>query len=1177
MFSDRRAWVVCVTLLTCCVIVTGTVSAQIVNATLSGSVTDTTGAAIPDAIVTINNVENGIGVKTSSNSAGEYFFPHVSPGNYTITADKSGFRSTIVSGVTLLVNQQARVDVQLQVGSVATHVEVNGAAPLVETTTATVGTVIGQGQTVDLPLNLRRFGALATLVPGTVSDNGGQASSYYYTTFSEQPYAASGGRDASNLVLIDGVDSRNWGAGGFSLQPPPDAVQEFKLQTNIYSAAFGIAAGSTINLVTKSGTNELHGSVYEFLRNEALDARNFFATNQTNPLTGAEIPGSARPKYIRNQFGFTLGGPIRKNKTFWFGNYEGLRQIQGLSLGSFVPDAAERSGDFSSFLTGKTANLCGSGGQASLNFDTGQLFYPGTLSNQTCPSGAIILVGTPIPGNKIANLDPVAQKVLPYIPLPNRPGFPNFVNQEPSNRRDNLFDVRIDHLIGPKDQLFGRYLFGQSNILNPGNLPGFGTTVYNRAQNFALGWTHTFGPHLLNDARFGFQREYDLVNCEKCDRPAGTLASFGIQNLVGSPLLEAIPYFGFANFQGVGDSLYSPDIVPDMVEKYSDNLTWTHGRHTVVVGADIQQMQSLRWTSVTALQGNINYSGQFSSLAGAIPGVSGVADFADFLLGYPSYGRRNFADHFLNVNARGNGMFNFYGQDDYRISPNLTLNLGLRWEYRRAFTDTRDNTSSLIAVGAPFSGPGNALLVTPAPDALNDSYCTNPAYSYLISASGECLVASSAERAKLGFTGRTRRTLIYPYYRDFAPRIGLTWRPNGSDKFVIHTGYGIFYDLPLFNQWADGGGNAVNSPIGLFTTAVGSPPPLTNGAPTTTESVFGVPGIPPVSEQAPSFHPNPDFQPPRFQEWSFGVQSQLAQNWALEVNYIGNNADHLGLLHLFGNRPRPGLGPFGPRRPYPDFGDYINITSNANSNYNSLQAKLTKRFAHGLTFLTSYTWAHNLSDNEGDEGFTGGVGNLSPQDDNNPRADYGNTYVDARQRFVFSSVWALPIGNGQHFLNRGGALNAILGGWRVSDIITLQSGFPITVLSNQDYSNTGTLSLRPDRLCNGSGQKTVSAWFNAACFSTAALQQALAAGTPRFGNAGRNILEGPGLSNLDIALLKDFGLTERFKLEFRAEFYNTFNQAHFGPPSTLIGNSNVGQISSAGAPRDVQFGLKVVF
>jgi len=623
---------------------------QTVSATLRGTVTDSTGAVVPEAVITATNVATGLGTKSTSDASGDYIFPSLVPSTYNLNVEKTGFKSTVISGITLQVDQKARVDIMLQVGQVSTMVQVRGAAPLVDTTTATVGTVVGEQQIVDLPLNLRRVEALATLAPGTVASNG-FTSSVFGSTFAETSYISNGTHDASNLIVIDGIASRTLLMGGASIQPPPEMVQEFKIQTNTYSAAFGEVAGSTINLVTKSGTNVLHGDAWEFLRNDKLDARNFFAANQTDPFTGKEIPGSARPEFRRNQFGLDVGGPMRRDKTFFFGGYEGMRQIQGQTEGNFVPTDAEKRGDFSSFLTGRTVNLCGSGGPANLNFDSGQLFDPASEQLFTCPAGSAlagspILVGKPISGNVITSIDPVAQKVLPHFPEPNRPGYPNFVNQLPIRRNDDQFDVRIDHTLGPRDQIFARYLLANtyeiSNQLGT-TLPGIVEFVHYRAQNTALGWTHIVGPHLLNEVRVGWNRNYNFVNCIGCPRAPGTIESFGIKNLHPfSAKNIQYPFFSFANFAPWGDTEYQPDIDPDMTEQYADNLTWTHGRHTVSAGVKITYWQSLGLSGPFWPAGNFNYDGRFSSLAGEPPDVSGVADLADFELGFPALANDTF-------------------------------------------------------------------------------------------------------------------------------------------------------------------------------------------------------------------------------------------------------------------------------------------------------------------------------------------------------------------------------------------------------------------------------------------------------------------------------------------------------------------------------------------------------
>jgi hypothetical protein len=1147
---------------------------QKVNASLTGTVTDPTGATIPDASLSATDTATSIVTKTTSDTTGAYNFPSLHPGTYTLTAEKAGFKSTVLTGITLLVDQKAVIDVQLQVGAISTSVEVSGAAPLVETSTASVGTVIGERDVVDLPLNLRRFGSLATLVPGTTTDNGGFANNQFGSPFSESSYAANGARTSSNNTLIDGVDARNMTFGGFSVSPPPDAVQEFKVQTNIYDAAFGKTAGSTINLVTKSGTNNFHGNAYEFLRNDVFDARNFFATNI--------------PEYRRNQFGGTFGGPIRKNKLFFFLNYEGLRQRQGQSATQLIPTPTQLGGNLSGVLTGKTVNLCGAGGPASLNYDSGQLFYPSTEKLFTCPSGALagssIVVGNPIPGNMISPslFDPVAVKALSYnpFPAPNRAGVPNFVLNTPSPLTQDQGSVRIDYTIGPRDNLTGHYIIGNSFAVNPYSgysiLPGFGDTIYFRGQNVALGWTHTFGAHLLNEAHFGFQRDYDIANCASCPRAPGFQEGFGIKNFTAvAPSFEGFPIFGFNNFGFIGDSNYRPVISPDMVEKYQDNLTWTHGRHTVVAGTDLQFYQILSEAASYSPHGQIYFNGQYSSLFTATPDSSGVSDLADFLLGYPDNAAHTI--RYTNTNQTGGGFFNFYGQDDFKATPNLTINLGLRWEYRRWATDKRDNYVTFVPTGLAFSGPGDGLLVTALPNAQNDALCANN--SYLVSASGECLIASSAKRASLGFTGRTARTLIYPDHKNFAPRLGISWRPRGSDKMIIRTGYGIFYDTPNFNNQHFVNNNPVFSPSQIFNTAAQQPPTAT------TANVFaGSGGIPTLAQQYISLYVSPNYKAPYVQQWSFGIESQFATNWALDVNYIGTKGTHLGTLHLFANQAEPGTGTIQPRRPYPDFNQMLFTSPDSNSTYNALQTKVTKRFSNGFSLLAAWTFAKSIDDNEGDEGFGGGIGNGNPQDDNRRWLDRARAVNDARNRFVISYIWELPVGKGKHFLDTGGVANAVLGGWQISGITQVQSGFPFTVTST-DFSNSGSTNPRPDRTCFGNGSKTVNEWFNTSCFTTAALQADLSAGTPRFGDSGRNILSGPAYRNWDFAMLKNFPLSERMNLEFRFEMYNMWNYVNFGSNngnySGIGHNANspatFGVLQSAGSPRDIQFGLKLSF
>ena len=614
-----------------------------------------------------------------------------------------------------------------------------------------------------------------------------------------------------------------------------------------------------------------------------------------------------------------------------------------------------------------------------------------------------------------------------------------------------------------------------------------------------------------------------------------------------APSYEGFPIFSFNNFSTIGDSNYRPVISPDMVEKYQDNLTWTKGRHTLVFGADMQFYQIFREAASFAPHGQIYFNGQYSSLFSATPDSSSVSDLADFLLGYPNNAARTIK--YQDTNQRGGGFWNWYAQDDFKVSPNLTVNAGIRWEYRRWATDKMGNYVTFVPTAPAFSGIGNGVLVTALPNGPNDALCTSAAYSYLHrdgDLAAPCLIATTAQRSQLGFTGRTAQTLIFPDKKQFAPRLGIAWRPTGSDRWVVRTGYGIFYDTPNFNNQHFVNNNPVFSPSQIFNTAALQVPTAT------TANIFSsAAGIPTLAEQYISLYVSPNYKAPYVQQWSFGIESQITQNWAVEIDYIGTKGTHLGTLHLFANQAAPGPGPIQTRRPYLDFNQMLFTSPDSNSSYNSLQTKITKRFSNGMSLLVSHTFAKSIDDNEGDEGFGGGQGNGNPQDDNRRWLDRARAVNDARNRLVISYIWELPVGKGRKLMDTGGVANAILGGWQASGITQFQSGFPFTVRS-KDYSNSGSNNPRPDRTCFGNGPKTINEWFDTSCFTVTALQADQLAGNFRFGNSGRNVLSGPGLNNWDFKLMKRFQITERFNTEFRFELYNMWNHADFGYPGTRV-------------------------
>jgi len=1121
--------------------------AQQVNATLFGTITDPAGAVIPDATVTALNPANGRTTTTTTQGDGGYVIPSLEPANYTITVQKTGFDKTERAGVTLVVNQKSRLDIQLTVGTLATTVEATATAPMVETGTASVGMTVDTRQVTELPLNTRRFGSLPLLMAGTVPDRGGFSSNIFGSPFSEVTYASNGLRGSGNNVLIDGVDSKNMFTGGFSIQPSPDAVQEFKVQSQSFSAVFGKNGGSTINLTTKQGTNQFHGSAFEFLRNNNLDARNFFS--------------ATRPSYQRNQFGGYIGGPIRKNKTFFFGGYEALRERKGLTYAGQVPTPAMLNGDFSALLSQP---------DPSTGTTPYRIIDPLSCSNPPFGASCQAFQGNIIPPDRISD---VAKVIIPFFPQPNISGAStvgtnNYVLNPKRSRNDNQFSGRVDHSFSENDNLYVRYMLAQSITLTPEQaytaLPGFGDRIRFRGQNVALSWTHTISPRMLNEARVGFSRNMDIGTCVSCPRKAGFVESFGIQGLTAlSPADEGFPYFGFGQgYFGIGDSNYRPVESNDMVEKYEDTLTITKGKHTIALGADIQPYQALRNQAPFSPHGQFSFNNNYSNFT-----------MSDFLLGYPSSAGRSIAKAVTNQDGK---FISFFAQDDYRVTQKLTLNLGLRYEHHQLPTDRRDVGASLVPIpGASLFTPGNAVLVMPGDQAAK--YCNLPQYIVNAGTPNQYnLIACPDQMKKLGFTGRAARSLWLGDNFNWAPRFGFAYRPTSSDRLVVRGGYGLFFELAEFNEFHYG-----------FNNPVQAPDQFSNFSPSTTptplQSAFIGGSTPPLSEAFISINPDSHLRQPYVHEWSLSIESQLTSSMALEVRYVGTSAIELGHFHFFGNQAVPGAGDIQARRLYPDFGFTAQMGSGSNANYNGLQVQFTRRMANGWQFLAGYTFAKNISNNEGEEGGYADGGAALGQNDNDQKGERGLTVNDVRHRVTFSSLYELPFGKGKRWLGNANALvNGILGGWELTAIASFQTGFPITPKSGTDFANVGTGTFRPDRICNGNlpgGDRTVARWFDTSCFTNEFLIADNNNGIFRFGNSGRGILTGPGIQNFDFSLLKDFHITESKKLQFRAEAFNALNHANFGADGviTTVNDSRFGRVTSASEGRDVQIALKFIF
>jgi hypothetical protein len=1158
--------------------------AQQTTGSISGLVTDPSGAAVPDVSVTATSTATGIANKAASNADGIYRFVTLPSGGYSISAEKTGFKAVTLSGIDLQVYQKAVVNISLAIGNETQTVTVQSSTPLVDPSTASLGTVVDEQSIQDLPLNLRQVGALALTVPGTVDTTGRSLTSATGngSGFNDNSYSGAGGNSGANLLLIDGMISRSLNNGSFALNPPPDFVQEFKIQNNVYDAAFGMTSGTAMNLVTQSGTNKIHGAVWEYLRNRDLDARQYTQTLANSP---------EKPEYIRNQFGGSIGAPILKDKLFFFGAYEGLRQIKAANVQNAVPSIAEKQGDFSSLLSGTTQNLCGAGGPANLNYDTGQIFDPKTISNYVCPnSGSSILVGTGVPNNNIAaylggtgNFDPVAQKVLPLIHDP-AVGSQFYLNPANSQDNRNQFDARIDYSLSSKDLIFARYLLGTADQLFPGPFNPFNGVQHFRGHNAVLGWTHTFSPTLINDARAGYQQDYLLYSCQNCPRPAGTIESFGITGLVAAvPSFEEYPNFAFSNFPALGDGFpgYFPDVIPDAIYKYEDTVTKTLTRHTISFGVDLNFWNTTGVSDPIHANGDISFNGQYSDLGAESSNATTAADLADLEFGSPN--QAQYTKGAFQTDLVGGRWLSAFVQDNFRATSNLTIEAGLRWEYRSLPVDKHNQMAAFYPLAKNFT-PGDALLLSAFPDGQNDALCSQS--YYISSATGNCVLATSTQRRALGFTGNKLRELSFgPKKGSFAPRLAFSIRPLDTDRLIFHIGAGAFFDLPTSNPL---GSYVNNNPISTqtptYSQPFGAPPPSNGmGGIVTTQSVFVDSTTPNLAQIASQMLPSPFYHTPTVWEWSASTQAQVLRNTAVEVAYVGNRGYHADFNHQVGNQAEPNTAStqaaFQAFRPWPDFNQITYDTYDGYSNYNAMTVKVTQRESHGLSGLVAYAYSKGLNDGGGttDGGAIGGY--LAPQNDNNPSADYGVAETSLRHRLVVSGVYRLPVGRGRTFLSSSGPLlNALAGGWDVSAIIATQSGFPFTVLSANDFSNTGSPSPRPDRTCSGKGPRTLAEWFNLSCFPTVALQTALANGTPRFGTSGRDIATGPRLTDLDTSIIKRFSVFETVKVEFRGEFFNLLNHPNFALPNQTIGNTIAGQITNtAGNSREVQLGLKAIF
>jgi len=1107
-------------------LVAGRLRAQIDRASISGTVTDPSGAAVAGATVTVTNGGTNQSQTITTDSSGLYTARLLHIGTYSVEATAKGFERSLHSGIELNVNQVAQVDLQLKVGSASETTQVSADPPLISTETSSLGTEETQQRIVDLPLNGRLFTQLAWLGPGTTpgSSSGIGLSG---STDDNRPgiqLAVNGLWAFDNNFLLDGVDNNGIGDGTIAVNPSPDAIGEFRVEENSMKAEFG-RGGAAVNAAFKSGTNQLHGGAYEYLRNDALDARNYFD------------PASNGPKapLHRNQFGFFIGGPIIKNRLFIFGDYAGSRLHEAGVDQATVPTVAERTGDFSDQ----------NGGAGVLLYDPNTTQADGTrqLLNPSNPSV--------IPANRI---DTIGQNIVNLFPLPNVPGAGtsnNFISFPVATLTGNQGDVRVDYRLTDHDQVFGHSSVEDHPQYAPVPLPGLaggccGGNMNMREQNHAVGITHTFNSNFLNDLRLSFIRY--AVTSTPVNYGVNVSDMVGIPNANrGNAETSGLANIGINGYNNLGNSNWIPELSADNTYQIADSVSWIRGKHTIKMGVDYRRYQRNFYQSQAAF-GQFSFSSNFTQNLNPPPNPppSGNA-LADLLLGLPDYREQDglaYKDHtrFFELGE--------FVQDDIRVSSHLTVNLGLRYDIFSPVGGTVGNFNLQTNVVDLNFGPG------------------------------------AKSNAGVGYDKK-----------DFGPRVGFAWSPFDDRKTVISSAFGMFY-APEGNQFNDLGEN---------------PPALQFYQQSTNDNVIptfatmidsGFPAVLPTSDPAnPSGQvktTGPVRKAPRVLEWNFSVQRELARNWVLHVAYVGTRATGIWNNEDSNlNQPRQPLdtnfsdptGNMG--RPYFNVLPNLSVINpidypNFSVFFNGLETKLEKRFSKGFTVLTSYTWSHDIGSFQGAH-----TGNTQIAADAN--AQRGNVDPDFRHRLSVSYTYELPFGRGKEFgAGMNSFVDAVAGGWQVGGITTIRSGEHYTAFLGNDQTRTGTAAM-PDKVanpydfsfnipqqaldgCDNPGHQTLICWYNPAAF----VVPPLAPGQQfahQFGTAGDGDLVGPDQVNFDFSTFKNFKITERQQLQFRAEMFNIFNHPQFSVSGHNPDQNNGARISGTlgDNQREIQFALRYTF
>ena len=1118
---------------------------QVTTGTIVGTVSDSSGAPLPGVKVTITDVQKNESKEYTTDETGSYNAPFLIPGTYRVSAEKSGFKRAASADIILNVDDKARVDLTLSVGDVNEVVEVAAASPLVRVESSELGEVIAERAVRELPLNGRNFAQLVYLVPGVTA---GQAGENLSGASTFNPRAASnfnalGSQANTNAWLVDGIDNNEYTFNTVIVQPSVESIGEFKVLTGTFSAEFGRGAG-VVSVSTKSGTNQFHGSAFEFLRNSYLDARNYF---NAPFLKGIYQPV---PPFRRNQFGASFGGPVvlprvynGHDRTFFFVDYYGLREFKGLTFVNSVPTAAERGGDFSNLTTTKGVFLpIYNPFSTTASSARSRFMCNGNVPVTPNPDGTQT-GGTPCNIIPPQLIDLVGANVASIYPLPNLPGsFNNYVSAANRVVGDNGGNFRVDHRIGVNDSLFVRWSYENYSLVAPQgqaqcclptpasaakqfDLGPFVAGLQNTqltAQGMAMDEAHVFRANLVNEFIGGYGRTNPFT--VQSDFAHNSATSLGIQGINVTPFATGLPNINVQDFTGLsGGPAFLPARPRQTNIQLSDTVSWTLGPHRTKFGFRWVHQQMSPFTN-TNTRGSLNFGDNFTNDPTTNTGGDGVATL---LLGFSTGGARGFL---MQPYYLRNNEYAAFLQDDWKASNRLTLNLGVRYDVFTPDTEIHNRIAN-------FDLQTLALVYA-------------------------------------GVHGTSRAAGKSTQYGDIAPRVGFAYDVSGKGNTVIRAGYGMAY----FPE-QQSASNLLGQNVPFTISQNYSPPIYPLGS-----AMSGIPKIdnpfPPIAPVMPLTTVELDADNPAvighafsnltpyMESWNLDVERQLGASALAEIAYAGSRGIHLMFCYN-PNEVQPGLGSLASRRLIQPLKDVSTITQcdpRNMSNFHSLQGKLTKRMSKGLQFLMSYTFSKSLDYGGSAASGGGAVGN--PQTVTNLRAGYGPSGFDVKHRFVGSWVYELPVGPGKPWL-KSGFLSLLLGGWQLAGIATLSTGRPFSVTLNQGVNN-GAPSW-PNRICGGNLPSPDPAlWFNIACFTNPPANT--------YGNVGRGVLYGPGTLNWDLSMIKNTSLRESLRLQLRLDAFNAFNTPNFGFPNAAIGSPTAGQITSTvNDNRDLQLSLRLEF